>query len=131
VDEESKLTMRSVGRPNLRVRRTSPWQLPQVSRMLLAFTGEATLVCLRMSCSPWQSVQSGACVTPRASAWPWTLARNSSTTPLWHMAQVSGTALRKSAVCGFNNSWAPPWHTEQSGAPALPALAACPCTLCS
>ena len=93
--EESKLTSRSLGRPNLRVRRTSPWQLPQVSRMWLAFTGEAALVCLRILCSPWQSVHSGAWVTPRASAWPCTLARYCSTTSVWHMPQVSGTAMRK------------------------------------
>ncbi len=31
--DESKLTSRSLGMPNFRVRRTSPWQLPQVSRM--------------------------------------------------------------------------------------------------
>src|SRR5260370_40342876 len=75
-NEESKLTNRSAGMPNLRVRRTSPWQLPQVSRMLLTFTGLSALVCLRILFSPWQSVHSGAWVTPRASAWPRTLGRN-------------------------------------------------------
>src|SRR6185369_2769858 len=70
-NDESKLTSRSDGSPNLRVSRTSPWQLPQVSRMCAAFTGEASLVCLKILCSPWQSVQSGAWVTPRARAWPW------------------------------------------------------------
>ena len=124
--EESKLTMRSAGRPNLRVSRTSPWQLPQVSRMCAAFTGEAALVCLRMLCSPWQSVHSGACVTPRASAWPCTLARNCSTTSLWHIPQVSGTAVRNSADFGFSSSWAPPWQTEQSGAPGVAGLGGLP-----
>src|SRR5450759_2264993 len=62
--EESKLTKRSLGMPNLRVRRTSPWQLPQVSRMWLTFTGLAALVCFRILCSPWQSVHSGVTQTP-------------------------------------------------------------------
>src|SRR5436190_15268166 len=53
-NEESKLTSRSLGIPNLRVNRTSPWQLPQVSRMLFAFTELAELVCFRILCSPWQ-----------------------------------------------------------------------------
>src|ERR1039458_6539193 len=89
-NEESKLTRRSLGMPNLRVRPTSPWQLPHVSRILLTFTGLAALVCFRILCSPWQSVHSGACVTPRASAVPCTLDRNCSTTSVWHMPQVSG-----------------------------------------
>jgi hypothetical protein len=70
VNEESKLTRRSEGSPNFRLSRTSPWQLPQVSRMCNALTGEAALVCLMILCSPWQSVQSGACVIPRAKACP-------------------------------------------------------------
>ena len=63
--------------------------------MCAAFTGEASLVCLMILCSPWQSVHSGAWVMPLASAWPCTLARYCSTTSLWHMPQVSGTAMRK------------------------------------
>ena len=61
----------------------------------LALTLLSALVCFRILCSPWQSVQSGACVTPRARAWPCTLARNCLTTSVWHMPQVSGTAVRK------------------------------------
>src|SRR3954454_8793547 len=72
-NEESKLSTRSLGRPNLRVSRTSPWQLPQVSRIWLEFTGEAVLLGFMILCSPWQSVQSGACVIPRARACPCTL----------------------------------------------------------
>src|SRR6266545_713163 len=98
--DASKLRTRSVGSPNLRVNCTLPWQPPQVSRMLAVLTGEAALVCLMMACSPWQSVHSGAWVTPRASAWPCTLARNCSTTSVWHMPQVSGTAVRKACDLG-------------------------------
>src|ERR1039458_8142685 len=112
-NEESKLTRRSLGMPNLRVRRTSPWQLPHVSRILLTFTGLAALVCFRILCSPWQSVHSGACVTPRASAVPCTLDRNCSTTSVWHMPQVSGTALRKAWDFGGSSSCAPPWRSEE------------------
>src|ERR1035438_2686250 len=99
--DESKLTSRSEGRPNLRVSRTLSWQLAQVSRMCAAFTGDASLVCLMILCSPWQSVHSGACVMPAASAWPCTLARYCSTTSLWHMPHVSGTAMRK--ACDFGD----------------------------
>jgi hypothetical protein len=52
--------------------------------MLLALTLLAALVCLRILCSPWQSVHNGAWVTPRARAWPCTLERNCSTTSVWH-----------------------------------------------
>src|ERR1019366_6679133 len=126
-NDESKLTRRSVGSPNLRVKRTSPWQLPQVSRMCAAFTGEASLVCLRIRCSPWQSVHSGACVTPRASACPCTLARYCPATLLWHMSQVSGTAARNACDPGASSSCALPWQTAQSGAPSFPFLRAWPC----
>src|SRR4051812_36064780 len=108
--EESKLNTRSLGKPNFRVRRTSAWQLPQVSRMWPAFTGEAALLGLMILCSPWQSVQSGAWVMPRANAIPWTLARYCSTTAVWHIPQVSGTAMRKTGDFGASNSWALPWH---------------------
>ena len=57
--EASKLTTRSAGRPKRRDNCTLPWQFPQVSRMLPAYTGEALLVGARMECSPWQSVQIG------------------------------------------------------------------------
>src|SRR5579872_6403621 len=46
--DASKLTRRSEGRPNLRVSSRSPWQFPQVSRMLTLLTGEEALVCLRI-----------------------------------------------------------------------------------
>src|SRR5262249_1190334 len=93
-NDESKLTRRSAGNPNLRASRTAPWRLPRASRLCAVFPWLDWLVCLRMLCSPWQSVQSGACVMPRANACPWTLARYCSTTSLWHMPQVSGTAVR-------------------------------------
>jgi hypothetical protein len=126
--EESKLTMRSVGKPKRLFRRTLPWQLPQVSRIWAAFTGEAALVCLMMLCSPWQSVHRGAWETPLASACPWMLARYWSTTSLWHMPQVSGTPARNAWDFGESNSWALPWQRAQSGAPSLPCARACPCT---
>src|SRR5689334_5173130 len=69
-NDASKLTSRSGGKPNLRASRTSPWQLPQVSRMFRLLTGEAALLGRRMECSPWQSVQTGACITPPATAFP-------------------------------------------------------------
>ena len=120
--EASKLTSRSAGMPNLRESRTLPWQLPQVSRMWPALTGESALVCFRMECSPWQSVQSGACAMPRARAWPCTLARYWSTTSVWHIPQVSGTAVRKAWDFGRSSSCALPWQSAQSGAPSLPFL---------
>src|ERR1035438_6936311 len=64
--EASKLTTRSEGRLNRRESCTFPWQFPQVSRMLPAYTGEAVLLGARMECSPWQSVQSGAPAEERA-----------------------------------------------------------------
>ncbi len=50
--EASKLTTRSAGRLNRRDNSTFPWQFPQVSRMLPAFTGEAALLGANMECSP-------------------------------------------------------------------------------
>ena len=85
-------------------------------------------MCLMILCSPWQSVHSGAWVMPRASAWPCTLARYCSTTSVWHMPQVSGTAVRKACDLGGSSSWALPWHRAQSGAPSLPLFRACPWT---
>src|ERR1035438_9879956 len=126
--EASKLTTRSEGRLNRRESCTFPWQFPQVSRMLPAYTGEAVLLGARMECSPWQSVQSGACVMPLASACPWTLVRNCPATSLWHIPQVSGTFCRNSADLGRCSSCAAPWHTWQSGAAPLPFFIACPCT---
>ena len=65
---------------------------------------------------------------PRASAWPWTLARNWSTTSVWHMPQVSGTAMRKACDFGGSSSCALPWQSAQSGAASLPPLRASPWT---
>src|SRR5579864_9629044 len=93
-NDASKLTSRSAGNPNLRARRTSPWQAPQVSRIFWPFTGEAALLGGRMECSPWQSVHTGACKMPRATALPCTLAWYAVATSVWHMPQVSGTAAR-------------------------------------
>ncbi len=90
----SKLTTRSGGNPKRLERRMSPWHRAQVSRMCRTCTGEDSLVCGSMECSPWQSVHSGAEGTPRSMAWPWTLALYCWTTSLWHIAQASGTILR-------------------------------------
>ena len=96
--------------------------------MWAAFTGEAALLGLRMLCSPWQSVHTGACAIPRAKACPCTLDRYWSATSLWHMPQVSGRAVRNAWDLGSSNSCAPPWHSEQSGVLSLPALRAWPWT---
>ena len=85
-------------------------------------------MCLTILCSPWQSVHSGAWVMPRAKAWPCTLARYCSTTSVWHMPQVSGTAVRNACDLGGSSSWALPWQRAQSGAPSFPLLRARPCT---
>ena len=40
-----------------------------------------------------------------------TLARYCSTTSVWHMPQVSGTALRNVSDFGVSSSWALPWQS--------------------
>ena len=127
-NDESKLTRRSEGRPNLRVSRTSPWQLPQVSRMLRgvhrrSLVGVLEDLVLAVAIGAQRGLGDAA-----ASAWPCTLARYCSTTSVWHMPQVSGTAVRKACDLGGSSSWALPWHRAQSGAPSLPPLRAWPWT---
>src|ERR1017187_2501143 len=68
--EASKLTMRSEGKPKRFESSTFPWHWPQVSRIWAAFTLERTFWGERISCSPWQLVQTGASAIPLATAFP-------------------------------------------------------------
>jgi len=81
----------SLLRPYLLVRRTEAWHSAHTcwARFVLC-TGDDGSVCLRMSCSPWQSVQTGESTLPLASAIAWTLVPYSRACFSWHVAQVSG-----------------------------------------
>src|SRR3970040_2727402 len=65
------------------------WQWAHVAVTPAAATGESTSRGPRMRCSPWQSVQVGDDLTPRASAVPWTLAPYSLACCAWQRPQVT------------------------------------------
>ena len=53
---------------------TPLWQPPQVVRMLSWLIFDFGSVCGRMSCVPWQSLQTAETTSPDLStAWPWML----------------------------------------------------------
>ena len=122
--------MRSAGIPKRLIRRTSPWQRPQVSGTLFAKTLDSGFFGRMIEWLVWQSVQTGAAVTPRSTALPWTLVLYSAACLSWHMPQVSGLPFLNSSVLVETMSWVEPWQVSQFGADSLPFLISPPCTLC-
>jgi hypothetical protein len=63
---------RSVWRPYFSLSTVDSWHGEQViSATLERDTGERGSSGDRIPCSPWQSVQTGASVSPRTASWPW------------------------------------------------------------
>ena len=69
---ESKVVIRSEGMPKRLMRRTSPWQRPHVSGTLLEKTLDSGFFGRMIEWLVWQSVQTGAFNSPRATAFPCT-----------------------------------------------------------
>ena len=87
------MVSRSVLRPYFSLSTVDSWHGEQViSATLDRDTGERGSSGDRMPCSPWQSVHTGASVSPRATSLPWIPSRKSFSIPLWHLPQVWGSS---------------------------------------
>src|ERR1017187_7324024 len=82
---------------------------------------------------PWQSVHTGACQLPLATACPWMLCWNSFEIASWHCPHVVGTLnLKIGDFASFASRIScVPWQSVQTAAFSDPAATACPWTLIS
>ena len=123
--------IRPVARPYFSLSTVESWHGVQVfSATLERDTGDNGLSGDRMPCSPWQSVHTGASVSPRATNLPWIPSQKSFSTPLWHWPQVLGMLkwlIDESGKPGARILWAVPsdeWQSLQLAATYTPPLVA-------
>src|ERR1035441_3796063 len=88
----------------------SAWHCAQVLGRFSGYTGDKGSRVVRISWTPWQSMQVATLASPLARCWPWTLVAYSAfwstrseglyfrmkLGSLWHRAQSFGTAVRRS-----------------------------------
>src|SRR5271165_2734553 len=125
---------------------TLAWHLPQVAGTLNLAIGDSGSVPVRISCAPWQSVQTAACSDPPLTALPWTLCsyelKGAELTPLpaitsslpWQEPQVAGMLTCATFDFGSlagSTSWTLPWQSWHLATLALPAAAALAWMPCS
>src|ERR1019366_7935357 len=111
----------------------SAWQREQVTWETLAReTGDSGFPGARTRCSPWQSVQVAAAITPAATAFPWMLSLYTSKIFWWHWAHVDATFCFQIFERGSEEGrmLCTPWQSLQDAAFRLPARIARPWTLC-
>src|SRR5271166_1167810 len=119
--------------------RTLSWHVAQVSGTLSLAIGDLGSPAPRMSCSPWQSVQTAAVPEPAATALPCTLCwyevKGAELTPddamtnfsPWHAPQVRGMFERATFDLGSLHasiSCTLPWQSWHFATLELPAEAA-------
>ena len=80
--ESMKVVRRPVLMPYFSLSTADSWHGEQViSATLERDTGDNGSSGDRIPCSPWQSVQTGASVSPRATSWPWMPSQKSTRHP--------------------------------------------------
>src|SRR3990172_8550297 len=101
---------------------TSSWHLEQVATTCVGYTLDSGSVGLRMLCSPWQFVHTGASLKPLSTAQPWMLFSNSAYIFLWHLPHVLGTCSLLTVDIGSAAAlivWAP-WQSVHTAAASSP-----------